>query len=81
MRAVAQRDCEGGKRTLWGKGDPMKNLIRQAARFLVDEDGPTTVEYAIMLGVILFGVLSTMASFGSSVQGLYDAIMAEVNAV
>ncbi len=59
----------------------MEKLIRQIRRFYSEDDGPTTTEYAVLLAVVLFGVISTMGAFGSSVQGLYDAIMAEVNAV
>ncbi len=77
--------CAGGRRgelKITGLGDdPMGKITNQIGRFCREEDGPTTTEYAVMLGVILFGVISTMGAFGSSVQGLYDAIMAEVNAV
>jgi pilus assembly protein Flp/PilA len=46
----------------------MKSLAKKAQRFLVAEDGPTAVEYAIMLGLIVVvcltavSAVSTMAS-------------------
>ena len=34
----------------------MRSVVTQVSRFLVSEDGPTAVEYAVMLALILVGV-------------------------
>ena len=36
--------------------------------------GPTTVEYAVMLGVIVFAAFATLSAFGDTVWGIYSAI-------
>lgn len=46
----------------------MRKLTRAAIQFVKREDGPTAVEYAIMLALIVticIGVISTIGSNGS----------------
>lgn len=40
-------------------------------RFLLDEDGPTTVEYAIMLALVLAVVLISVDMLGSETSDAY----------
>ena len=43
----------------------MKNfLVSKVGRFLSNEDGPTTVEYAVMLMLIVFVVIGTVQLIG-----------------
>ena len=42
----------------------MNELSRKVVRFLLDETGPTTVEYAMMLLVVLLAVLTVITSLG-----------------
>ena len=59
----------------------MKNLSPKIWRFLVSEDGPTTVEYAVILALIVavcIGAIQTMAvatrdSFDSSANAIDGA--------
>lgn len=44
----------------------------QILRFLIDEDGPTAVEYAVMLALILLAVIGTVASLGSNLNSSLD---------
>ncbi len=53
------------------------SVLRQRVKtFLKGEDGPTAVEYAVLLSLIMGAMIVTMASFGQNVNGLYQAIAA-----
>ena len=43
----------------------MKNLALKVQRFLVSEDGPTAVEYAVMLALIVVVCLTAITSIGT----------------
>lgn len=44
--------------------DEMKKLPRQILHFLLNEDGPTAVEYAVMLALIIMVCVATVAQLG-----------------
>jgi pilus assembly protein Flp/PilA len=44
----------------------MKNLTLKVQRFLVSEDGPTAVEYAVMLALIVIVCLAAIKSIGTN---------------
>lgn len=60
----------------------LKKIIRKTRRFLAREDGPTTVEYSVMLGVIVLGLITAIkiigtesaASFNATANGLFDVV-------
>ena len=52
----------------------MKNLLKRVNRFLVSEDGPTAVEYAVMLALILVACITIITSLGSSVSGTFSTV-------
>ncbi len=43
-------------------------------RFLQSEDGPTAVEYAVMLALILVACVTIVTSLGSSVSGTFSNV-------
>lgn len=45
--------------------DAMKNFASKINRFLKSEDGPTAVEYAVMLALIVVVCLGAITSIGS----------------
>lgn len=49
----------------------MNSTVR---RFLKDEDGPTAVEYAIMLALIVLGAVVAISSVGESMSGVFQSI-------
>ena len=49
----------------------MKALTK-VRRFLVSEDGPTAVEYAVMLAVILVLVVGTIRLIGSNANNVFS---------
>jgi pilus assembly protein Flp/PilA len=44
----------------------MKSLASKVQRFLVSEDGPTAVEYAVMLALIVIVCLTAIRSIGTN---------------
>ena len=44
----------------------MKNLAKKMQRFLTSEDGPTAVEYAVMLALIIIVCLIAISSVGTN---------------
>ena len=52
----------------------MKNLALKVQRFLVSEDGPTAVEYAVMLALIVIVCLSAISSIGTNANKTFTSI-------
>ena len=48
-------------------------------KFLADESGPTAVEYALMLALILMGCITAISSFGQGSGNLWVNILDELN--
>ncbi|MBA3313897.1 MAG: Flp family type IVb pilin [Planctomycetota bacterium] len=48
-------------------------------RLLRSEDGPTTVEYAVMLALILASIIAAIGSVGAGTGGMYSHIDSELN--
>ena len=47
------------------------NFVRQ---FLLNEDGPTAVEYAVMLALILVACISIVSTLGKSVSTTFSRV-------
>jgi pilus assembly protein Flp/PilA len=47
--------------------------------FLVSEDGPTAVEYAVMLALILVACITIVGSLGTSISGTFSKVNASVS--
>jgi pilus assembly protein Flp/PilA len=52
----------------------MLNLIQSAKRFLVSEDGPTAVEYAVMLALIIIVCTAAISAIGTSASTVFQSI-------
>jgi len=52
----------------------MKSLAKKVHRFLVSEDGPTAVEYAVMLALIVIVCLTAISSIGTQASTTFDNI-------
>jgi len=50
----------------------MRLLAKKVHRFLVSEDGPTAVEYAVMLALIIIVCLSTITQLGQRVNTTFQ---------
>jgi len=54
----------------------MTNLLRFAREFLVNEDGPTAVEYAVMLALIIVVCLTAIQAIGTNSNATFQSIAA-----
>jgi pilus assembly protein Flp/PilA len=53
--------------------------LTKVRRFLVSEDGPTAVEYAVMLALILVACITIVTSLGTSVSGTFSRVNASMS--
>ncbi len=49
----------------WNGGILINSLAKKMHRFLVSEDGPTAVEYAVMLALIVLVCLTAITAVGT----------------
>jgi pilus assembly protein Flp/PilA len=49
-------------------------FVRKAVNFIKKEDGPTAVEYAVMLALILVAIFAAVANIGNTTSEMYDNI-------
>ena len=56
----------------------MKSLATKVQRFLVSEDGPTAVEYAVMLALIVIVCLTAIRSIGTGANKTFENVAAEL---
>jgi pilus assembly protein Flp/PilA len=52
----------------------MRKFIRFASDFLKAEDGPTAVEYAVMLALIIVVCIAAVATLGSNASNTFDNV-------
>lgn len=51
----------------------MKKIAQRVQRFLASEDGPTAVEYAVMLALIVIVCLTAIRSIGTNANTTFDS--------
>ncbi len=56
----------------------MKNFACKVERFLKSEDGPTAVEYAVMLALIVVTCLSAITAIGTAAQSTFQKVSAQL---
>ena len=52
----------------------MNTMVATLRQFLMSEDGPTAVEYAVMLALILVACITIVTSLGTSVSGTFSSV-------
>jgi pilus assembly protein Flp/PilA len=52
----------------------MGNLCRGIGEFIRSEDGPTSVEYAVMLALILLTAFAAIGSLGNKVTAIFSGM-------
>lgn len=52
----------------------MNGSLAKVVRFLSSEDGPTAVEYAVMLALIVVACITVISSLSKSVSGTFSTI-------
>lgn len=56
----------------------MKNFVHSVKRFLQSEDGPTAVEYAVMLALIVIVCLAAISSVGTAANAKFMDVAASL---
>jgi len=59
-------------------GEAMKNLALKVQRFLVSEDGPTAVEYAVMLALIIVVCLTAIQAVGTNASSTFNTVSSKI---
>jgi len=54
----------------------MRNAIRHIRSFLKSEDGPTAVEYAVMLALIIVVCLAAIQAIGTNANATFQSVAA-----
>jgi pilus assembly protein Flp/PilA len=52
----------------------MNTLTQRVSRFLSSEDGPTAVEYAVMLALIVVVCLTAISSIGTNAKNTFQSV-------
>lgn len=51
----------------------MQNLLRGVKAFLVSEEGPTAVEYAVMLALIIVVCINVVTTIGTKANAKFQS--------
>ena len=57
----------------------MSKLGQFAVDFLRNEDGPTAVEYAVMLALIIVVCIAAISALGSNAEGTFNLVGSTIN--
>jgi pilus assembly protein Flp/PilA len=57
----------------------MSKIGQFVADFLKREDGPTAVEYAVMLALIIVVCIAAISALGSNAEGTFNMVGSTVN--
>ena len=52
----------------------MQKFVKSFVEFIKEEDGPTAVEYAVMLALIVVVCLGTIQAIGTNAQVKFQAV-------
>ena len=52
----------------------MNTLIARVHRLVVSEDGPTAVEYAVLMGLIVVAIASVVSKLATSISGTFSTV-------
>jgi pilus assembly protein Flp/PilA len=56
----------------------MKSLTKSVKQFLVSEDGPTAVEYAVMLALIVIVCLTAIQAIGTNANTTFTSVAGQL---
>ncbi|MEZ6054690.1 MAG: Flp family type IVb pilin [Planctomycetaceae bacterium] len=57
----------------------MKNIVQSVRQFLASDDGPTAVEYAVMLALIVVVCLAAIGAVGTNTASKFSAVNASLS--
>jgi pilus assembly protein Flp/PilA len=73
-RGIGPEDRQAAERR-----SAMRRLGQFAVDFLNNEDGPTAVEYAVMLALIIVVCIAAITTLGSNANGVFTEVGSAVN--
>ncbi len=73
-RRAPVRRRPGYSGRLGTKERKMRDVFSRVHRFIVSEDGPTAVEYAVMLGLIVVAIVGVVSNLAKSVSGTFSTV-------
>ncbi|MCS7161179.1 MAG: Flp family type IVb pilin [Gemmatales bacterium] len=59
----------------------MRSVVHAVKRFVVSEDGPTAVEYAVMLALIVVVCIAAITALGQSARGKFQQVSDTISSV
>ena len=59
----------------------MNAVLNRTREFLVSESGPTAVEYAVMLALIIVVAIVAIQLLGTTVRDMFNALATEIGEV
>ena len=57
----------------------MKNYVESIVRFMKEEDGPTAVEYAVMLALIVVVCLGAVGAIGTQSSAKFQEVADKIS--
>jgi pilus assembly protein Flp/PilA len=58
----------------------MGDVFSRVHRFVVSEDGPTAVEYAVLMGLIVVAIAAAVGNLAKSISGTFSAVSSTLGA-
>ena len=58
----------------------MRGMISRVERFLASEDGPTAVEYAVLIGLIVVAIVGAVSNLAKSISGTFSSVSSTLGA-
>jgi pilus assembly protein Flp/PilA len=58
----------------------MDGVILKVRNFLVSEDGPTAVEYAVLVGLIVIAIVAVVGSLAKSISTTFSQVSSTLGA-
>lgn len=52
----------------------MPMILSKIRNFLTSEDGPTAVEYAVLVGLIVVGIVTAVSALATSMSGTFSTV-------
>ena len=56
----------------------LQNIRHQVVNFLKDEDGPTAVEYAVMLALIIVVCITAITTLGTNANNTFSYVGTQI---
>ena len=58
----------------------MAKMSSAVRRFLASEDGPTAVEYAVLIGLIVVALITVVKNLAGSISGTFSTVSSTLGA-